>query len=56
MHSEYALLADIIVAGVGPTFNDLPHFASGIVPGDGIFTMWSYRAGAGRAEVLLLNP
>src|SRR5256885_2091162 len=47
VHSEYALLADVIVAGEGATFNDLPHFAGGIVPGDGIFTMWSYRAGAG---------
>jgi enoyl-CoA hydratase/carnithine racemase len=35
---------------------DLPHFAGGIVPGDGIFTTWSYRAGAGRAEAFLLNP
>jgi enoyl-CoA hydratase/carnithine racemase len=34
----------------------LPHFAGGIVPGDGIFTTWSYRAGAGRAEAFLLNP
>src|SRR6267378_5232025 len=34
----------------------LPHFAGGIVPGDGIFTAWSYRAGAGRAEAFLLNP
>ena len=32
------------------------HFAGGIVPGDGIFTTWSYRAGAGRAEAFLLNP
>ena len=24
--------------------------------GDGIFTTWSYRAGAGRAEAFLLNP
>ena len=38
------------------TFNDLPHFAGGIVPGDGIFTAWSYRAGAGRAESFLLHP
>jgi enoyl-CoA hydratase/carnithine racemase len=38
------------------TFHDLPHFAGGIVPGDGIFTTWSYRAGAGRAEAFLLNP
>lgn len=56
VHSEYALMADLIVAGEGATFNDLPHFAGGIVPGDGIFTTWSYRAGAGRAEAFLLNP
>jgi enoyl-CoA hydratase/carnithine racemase len=56
VHSEYALMADVIVAGESATFNDLPHFAGGIVPGDGIFTTWSYRAGAGRAEVSLLNP
>ena len=56
VHSEYALLANVIVAGEGATFNDLPHFAGGIVPGDGIFTAWSYRAGAGRAESFLLNP
>src|SRR5436309_13017294 len=56
VHSEYALLANAIVAGEGATFNDLPHFAAGIVPGDGIFTTWSYRAGPGRAEALLLKP
>src|SRR6201984_2973080 len=56
VHSEYALLANVIVAAEGATFHDLPHFAGGIVPGDGIFTTWSYRAGAGRAEALLLNP
>jgi enoyl-CoA hydratase/carnithine racemase len=56
VHSEYALLANVIVAGESATFNDVPHFAGGIVPGDGIFTTWSYRAGAGRAEAFLLNP
>lgn len=56
VHSEYALMADVIVAGRGATFNDLPHFAGGIVPGDGIYTTWSYRAGPGRAEQFLLNP
>jgi enoyl-CoA hydratase/carnithine racemase len=56
VHSEYALLANVIVAGEGATFHDAPHFAGGIVPGDGIFTTWSYRAGAGRAEAFLLNP
>lgn len=56
IHSEYALLANVIVAAEGATFHDLPHFAGGIVPGDGIFTTWSYRAGSGRAEAFLLNP
>jgi enoyl-CoA hydratase/carnithine racemase len=56
VHSEYALLANVIVASEDATFHDLPHFAGGIVPGDGIFTTWSYRAGAGRAEAFLLNP
>ena len=56
VHSEYALLANVIVAGEGATFSDFPHFAGGIVPGDGIFTAWSYRAGAGRAEAFLLHP
>jgi len=56
VHSEYALLANVIVAGRSAEFHDTPHFAGGIVPGDGIFTTWSYRAGAGRAEAFLLNP
>jgi enoyl-CoA hydratase/carnithine racemase len=56
VHSEYALLANVIVASERATFHDIPHFAGGIVPGDGIFTTWSYRAGAGRAESFLLNP
>jgi enoyl-CoA hydratase/carnithine racemase len=56
VHSEYALLANVIVAGEGATFVDSAHFAAGVVPGDGIFTTWSYRAGTGRAEMFLLNP
>src|SRR5712664_1353714 len=56
VHSEYALLASVIVAAEGATFHDVPHFAGCIVPGDGIFTTWSYRAGAARAEAFLLNP
>ena len=56
VHSDYALLASVIVAAEGATFQDVAHFAAGIAPGDGIFTTWSYRAGAGRAEAFLLNP
>jgi enoyl-CoA hydratase/carnithine racemase len=56
IHSEYALMANVIVAGESASFSDLPHFAGGIVPGDGIYTLWAYRAGPGRAEAWLLDP
>jgi enoyl-CoA hydratase/carnithine racemase len=56
VHSEYALLANVIVAGESATFLDSAHFAAGVVPGDGVFTTWSHRAGPGRAEKFLLDP
>src|SRR6202045_3147287 len=56
VHSDYALFASVIVAADGATFQDVAHFSAGVAPGDGIFTTWSYRAGAGRAEAFLLNP
>jgi enoyl-CoA hydratase/carnithine racemase len=56
VHSDYALLASVIVAAEGATFQDVAHFSAGVAPGDGIFTTWSYRGGAGRAEAFLLNP
>ena len=56
IHSDYALLASVIVAADGATFQDVGHFAVGVTPGDGVFTTWSYRAGPGRAEAFLLNP
>lgn len=56
IHSDYALLANVIVAADSATFQDVGHFAVGVTPGDGIFTTWSYRAGPGRAEAFLLNP
>src|ERR1700760_1971717 len=56
IHTDYLLLANVIVAAEGATFQDVAHFAAGVTPGDGIFTTWSYRAGAGRAEAFLMNP
>jgi enoyl-CoA hydratase/carnithine racemase len=55
VHTEYCLLANMIIAGKGATFNDLPHFKGGVVPGDGVFTLWSYYIGPGRAQAMLLN-
>jgi enoyl-CoA hydratase/carnithine racemase len=56
VHAEYGLLANVIVAGEDATFNDLPHFAGGIIPGDGVFTLWSHYIGPGRAQAMLLDP
>lgn len=56
VHAEYGLLANVIVAGESATFDDLPHFAGGIIPGDGVFTLWSYLIGPGRAQSMLLDP
>ncbi|NKC34484.1 enoyl-CoA hydratase/isomerase family protein [Falsiroseomonas selenitidurans] len=56
VHAEYGLLANVIVAGEGASFDDLPHFAGGIVPGDGIHTLWSHWVGPGRAMAMLLDP
>lgn len=56
VHAEYGLLANLIVAGEGASFNDLPHFAGGIIPGDGVYTLWSYFVGPGRAQAMLLDP
>ena len=35
VHSEYALLANIVIATPDTVFQDKPHFAFGIVPSDG---------------------
>src|SRR5207244_12319970 len=36
LHSEYILLADIVLATPSTVFQDKPHFEFGIVPGDGV--------------------
>ena len=36
LHSEYILLADIVLATPSIVFQDKPHFELGIVPGDGV--------------------
>jgi enoyl-CoA hydratase/carnithine racemase len=33
VHSEYALLADVVIASDTTEFSDLPHLAFGIAPG-----------------------
>jgi enoyl-CoA hydratase/carnithine racemase len=56
VHAEYGLLANLIIAGEGASFDDLPHFAGGIVPGDGVYTLWAHLVGPGRAQAMMLDP
>jgi enoyl-CoA hydratase/carnithine racemase len=55
VHSEYALLADIVVASERTVFGDFPHLTFGIVPGDGVHVIWEEALGLNRARHLILT-
>ncbi len=55
VHSEYALLADIVIATPSTVFQDKPHFAFGIVPGDGIHSLWPEVIGSVRGRYFVLT-
>ena len=55
VHSEYVLLADIIIAADTTVFTDFPHLTFGIVPGDGVFLAWEEAIGLNRARYLTLT-
>jgi enoyl-CoA hydratase/carnithine racemase len=54
-HSELAIAADIVLAAPAAVFQDVPHFASGIVPGDGIAQIWQHVIGPNRGRHFLLT-
>ena len=55
LHSEYALLTDIILATPETVFQDKPHFDFGIVPGDGIHLLWPEVIGSIRGRYFVLT-
>ena len=55
LHSEYALLTDIILATPETVFQDKPHFDFGIVPGDGMHILWPDAIGSIRGRYFLLT-
>jgi enoyl-CoA hydratase/carnithine racemase len=55
VHSEYVLLADIVIATPNTVFQDKPHFAFGIVPGDGIHSLWPEVIGSIRGRTFVLT-
>jgi enoyl-CoA hydratase/carnithine racemase len=55
LHSEYILLADIVLATPAAVFQDKPHFEFGIVPGDGVNLLWQEAIGTIRGRYFLLT-
>jgi enoyl-CoA hydratase/carnithine racemase len=55
LHSEYVLLADIVLATPATVFQDKPHFEFGIVPGDGVHLLWPEVIGSVRGRYFVLT-
>jgi enoyl-CoA hydratase/carnithine racemase len=55
LHSEYILLADIVLAAPSTVFQDKPHFEFGIVPGDGVHLLWQEVIGTVRGRYFILT-
>ncbi len=53
IHSELALLCDIVLASENAAFQDLPHFPNGLVPGDGVHAVYPLLLGVNRARYFL---
>jgi enoyl-CoA hydratase/carnithine racemase len=55
IHSELALLCDIVLASENAVFQDLPHFPQGLVPGDGVHAVYPLLLGMNRARYFLFT-
>jgi enoyl-CoA hydratase/carnithine racemase len=55
LHSEYILLADIVLATPSTLFQDKPHFEFGIVSGDGVHLLWQEAIGTVRGRYFILT-
>lgn len=55
LHSEYALLTDIVLATPETVFQNKPHFEFGIVPGDGVNLLWPEVIGSIRGRYFILT-
>jgi len=54
VHSELALLSDIVLASETALFQDAAHFEHGAVPGDGVHTLFPMWLGPNRGRYFLL--
>jgi enoyl-CoA hydratase/carnithine racemase len=54
-HAEIPAMSDIVLAADHAYFQDVVHFPSGIVPGDGSHIVWTHILGANRGRAFLLT-
>jgi enoyl-CoA hydratase/carnithine racemase len=54
LHSEYILLADIVLAVPTTVFQDKPHLELGVASGDGVNLLWSEVIGSVRGRYFIL--
>jgi enoyl-CoA hydratase/carnithine racemase len=54
-HSELPLMCDIVLASDDAYLQDAAHFTRGVVPGDGVHTVWPRVVGTNRARYFLLT-
>jgi enoyl-CoA hydratase/carnithine racemase len=55
IHAEVAVLSDIVLAADHAEFADLAHGPTGVVPGDGVQTVWQMLLGPNRGRYFLLT-
>ena len=55
LHSEYILLADIVLATPSTVFQDKPHFELGVASGDGVHLLWQEAIGTIRGRYFILT-
>ena len=55
IHAEIAVLSDIVLAADHAEFADLAHGPTGVVPGDGVQTIWPMLLGPNRGRYFLLT-
>jgi enoyl-CoA hydratase/carnithine racemase len=55
IHAEIALLADVVLASETAVFADKPHALAGVVPGDGVQSIWPMLLGPNRGRYFLMT-
>lgn len=55
IHAEIAVLSDIVLAAEHAEFSDQAHGPTGVVPGDGVQTVWPMLLGPNRGRYFLLT-